>query len=1334
MLNKLFDGKPPKLEPTGCETVVGVGSSDVLGCIHLPFFLDCTLGSQKGFIKLETTFHVLNNFGPGFALGLDVMKHYGIDTLITENRATMQSTKGKLSIPISFTRSRPAVRGPNPEHSRKAWSHALQTACDAELITQELRCLQRVKLPPKSRKFVKVSTLKGGENISWLFSPRLTEDPARKIIVMGKPGIGRKNITGRKGAGLIVSNLGNVPCYLPRGTVLFDACPAPSTSTESAGFSFHLDPNVDPDEEIQAATWKFDPRDGDEDSRREKKEARAAVEKEVPSSDVLGCHVAHDQSGRPPPQIVDLLNRRKEAFSRDGKPGHVTVEKMKINLQSDAAASLRPQGLRPLAPAKREVERKALREFLDDDVIEPSTSHLSFPVVIVRQGERQRYCIDYRELNKVTIPDCYPMQRADVLFSALGGNKYFSSLDAARGYHQIPIAEEDRWKTAFVTHQGFFQWKTMPFGLRNAPAVFQRLMDTHILGELRWQEALVYIDDVVVFSDSLESHVAALDKIMTNAIKIGLKFSSKKCFFAYPSLKVLGRLISQDGLSVLLDRTKAIRELAPPKTLQDLHRVLGIFGFYRSFIVSFARRAAPLTELTRNLVYERSGDGKRTQLYRIHPDGRKEAISASSFQLEWGRRQQAAFDDLKSALVSPPCLAFPLEGWPYILYVDASHAGISAILHQVQPERRPGTAQLLCLLADSIEDRLRPAQEKDELFGPILEKVLRGEGPEGYELRAGDAGDAKALMLKTQDGWRWCLPKELLPLALSDLHDRLGHGGVERTLAAVKARFWRPGLTVATKSYVESCGPCQRSKKTNQKPAGQMLHDREVRPVAFDTVSMDLVTGLPVTTKGFDAILTIKCLWSNVMLLIPTKSSLTARKLAQLWFDNVTKNGWAPSKIISDRGPQFMSQFWSELQQCMGTTLVYSAAHHQQANPVERGIQTMQTTLRVYCANRPQDWFKHLSLVELTLNSLKSSTTGQAPHDLLYVSRNSPWATVRQELESEPAMLAEARQRVKEAIEARRVASELYRHYYNARHSAPPKYEKGDWVLVRIDERPIVEGDTRLSKLHERHRGPWQIKNVISPVTLELDLPGEMRKISPIFTVDQVKRFHGTPPSAASPPAASPSQPDQDSDSDDEQPPVADAGQPRQSSRLANQPRRRWDHSTHAEVHASAAEQKTREYPIVYFSRQLYDAEKRYNITELELLAVREAVLTFQYYLDGAPEIVVITDHKPLTTILRSSKEHTSNIRVLRFRSALQGFNLKIVYKEGRRHLNADALSRLPLLENKPSFSLDPEQIFEGGPPDKQEDPLNLLPRSRSQSHSLSSSSSTVDTGLSTSF
>ena len=309
-----------------------------------------------------------------------------------------------------------------------------------------------------------------------------------------------------------------------------------------------------------------------------------------------------------------------------------------------------------------------MNQLLAWDVIEPSKSTTASPVVLVWQNNKWRFCMDFRQLNSITIGDAYSMLRSDYVFSTLAGSKYFTLLDALKGDHQVEIEEADREKTAFVSYKGLYQFKRLPFGLKNAPAQFQRLMDK-IIGGLRWQAALVYIDDLLIYSTTWQDHLSHLETIMKAAQDAGLVFSLEKCSFGFCDVKLLGHSLSRYGLHTLSEKVTSITSLAPPKTMGELHRLLGMFGYYRAFIHQFAKIAWLLNDLKKS-----SGIGPKQENCRTNYNSKQ--------PIQWSSECQVAFDELKHRMCNAPILAHPLFDRPFILYTDASAEAFAAVLCQ----------------------------------------------------------------------------------------------------------------------------------------------------------------------------------------------------------------------------------------------------------------------------------------------------------------------------------------------------------------------------------------------------------------------------------------------------------------------------------------------------------------------------------------------------------------------------------------------------------------------------------------------------------------------------
>jgi hypothetical protein len=313
--------------------------------------------------------------------------------------------------------------------------------------------------------------------------------------------------------------------------------------------------------------------------------------------------------------------------------------------------------MRHLPFHKCETIRKEVDAMIDSDVIEPSYSPWSAPVVLVKKKDgTERFCMDYRKLNEVTRKDVYPLPRCEEILESLSGTAYFSHLDLVRGYWQIKVAKEDREKTAFATPEGLFQFKRLPFGLTNAPATFQRVMN-NILSGLTWTDCLVYLDDIIVFGSTLAEHNKRLDEVLARLEQTGLKLNAKKCHLVQEKCVILGHLVSKEGISTDPEKTQVIRDWPIPNNISDLRSFLGCIGYYRQFIRDFAKIAEPLYKL------ERKGT-----VYN------------------WNKESDVAFQTLKQKLISAPILAYPRLDLSFTLDTDACDTGIGAVLSQEQED------------------------------------------------------------------------------------------------------------------------------------------------------------------------------------------------------------------------------------------------------------------------------------------------------------------------------------------------------------------------------------------------------------------------------------------------------------------------------------------------------------------------------------------------------------------------------------------------------------------------------------------------------------------------
>ncbi|KAL1281970.1 hypothetical protein QQF64_000773 [Cirrhinus molitorella] len=260
--------------------------------------------------------------------------------------------------------------------------------------------------------------------------------------------------------------------------------------------------------------------------------------------------------------------------------------------------------------------------------------------------------------------DAFPLPRIEESLDSLPGARWFSTLDLASGYLQVPVSEQDKPKTAFCTPFGLFEWNRMPFGLCNAPSTFQRLME-RLFGDQRCQSLLLYLDDVVVFSSSIAQHLERLAMVLDRLEKEGLKVKLEKCAFFRSEVKYLGHVISAQGVATDPGKIEAVAQWRRPETVSELRTFLGFSSYYRRFVEGFAKLAAPLHRLVAEVMGGKTGKRRGKSLVQV-----------------WTEQCQTAFEALKGKLTSAPVLAYADFAKPFILEVDASHGGLGAVLSQ----------------------------------------------------------------------------------------------------------------------------------------------------------------------------------------------------------------------------------------------------------------------------------------------------------------------------------------------------------------------------------------------------------------------------------------------------------------------------------------------------------------------------------------------------------------------------------------------------------------------------------------------------------------------------
>lgn len=744
------------------------------------------------------------------------------------------------------------------------------------------------------------------------------------------------------------------------------------------------------------------------------------------------------------PELLAVLHKHAVVFEPlpDGPPVDPTRPKMHIKTEDGAKPPYKPPYR--MSPKELDELKAQLQGLLDKGWIRPSHSPYGAPVLFAAKADGSlRMCIDYRALNAITKKSRYPLPRIDEMFDRLRGANYITCLDWQQGYHQVAIEEEDIPKTAFVTRYGQFEWLVMPFGLANAPSVFQSMMN-EFLGADMDDFASAYLDDCTIYSLTKEDHVRQVEAVLQRMAERGYKARLSKCRFGRAEQELLGFIVGNGCIKPSPKKVAAVKEWPVPANVHDLRVFLGFANFYRRFVKGYSQVTTPLTELLRKDV-----------------------------TWNWGAEHSTAFKELKDRLTSAPALLLPDFDKPFYVVCDASDYAVGgtllqdqgsglqpvayegrkmngaetrytttdkenlALVHalrtwrcylegrkftvetdhaslrwlQTQPNLNRRQARWMELLAgyemeivhkpgklnrsDPLSRRKYPEPEAEE--EPMVCAVQAHEVHFGDKfldkLKAAYAAHPLRNFEPTRqyryvNGLWYTDGKLFIPeddtikqMILEELHDAPtgGHFGVDKTLESVARRFYWKTMRPDVELYCRTCPACQRAKHVNQLPAG-LLQPLETPAHPWEQTTMDLLTNLPTTETGFNAAVVFVDRLTKYFRWVACKLEVTAEGVAKLYLDNVVRHHGVARTIISDRDPRFIAGFWQELQRLLGTTLKMSTVGHAQTDgQTENANRTLLRLLRTYCDANPHTWDELLGIAELSYNSHKHASTGVSP-------------------------------------------------------------------------------------------------------------------------------------------------------------------------------------------------------------------------------------------------------------------------------------------------------------------------------------------------------------------
>ncbi|GKB03578.1 reverse transcriptase domain-containing protein [Tanacetum coccineum] len=738
-----------------------------------------------------------------------------------------------------------------------------------------------------------------------------------------------------------------------------------------------------------------------------------------------------------------------------------------VEFQIDLVPGAAPVARAPyrLAPSELQELSTQLQELSDKGFIRPSSSPWGAPVLFVKKKDGSfRMCIDYRELNKLTVKNRYPLPRIDDLFDQLQGSRVYSKIDLRSGYHQLRVREEDIPKTAFRTRYGHYEFQVMPFGLTNAPAVFMDLMNRLLKKE-----------------------------------ELYAKFS--KCEFWLSKVQFLGHVIDSEGIYVDPAKIESIKDWASPKTPTEIRQFLGLAGYYRRFIKGFSKIAKPMTKLTqKNMKFDWSEKAEAafqllkqklcSALILALPEGsenfvvycdasrkglgavlmqKEKVIAYASLQLKIHEKNYTTHD-LELGVV-----VFALKMWRHYLYgikcvVFTDHKSLQHILDQKELNMRQ--RRWLELLSDydceiryhhvvadplSRKEWLKPLRVRAlvltislNLPVQILEAQVEARKEENYGT-VDLCGMIKKLEPHT-DGMS-CLNKRSWIPCFGDLRELIMHEshkskysvhpGSDKMYQDLKKLYWWPNIKAEIATYVSKCLTCAKVKAEYQKPSGLLV--QPVIPVwKWENITMDFITKLPKTSTG---------------------DRINGEVNEQYLKEVVSRHG-VPVLIISDWDSKFASYFWRLLNKALGTQMDMSTAYHPQTDgQSEITIQTLEDMLRACVMD-----------------------FGKA----LYGRKcRSPicWAEVEDAQLTGPEIIHETTEKI---------------------------IEVGDNVMLKVSPWKWVIRFGKRGKLNPLYIGPFRIINKVGTLAYRLELSEQLSRVHNTFHVSNLKKCFVDEPLAIS--------------------------------------------------------------------------------------------------------------------------------------------------------------------------------------------------------------------------
>lgn len=861
---------------------------------------------------------------------------------------------------------------------------------------------------------------------------------------------------------------------------------------------------------------------------------------------------------------TNLKNLYRDAYLTNKKVDSLEdAPEMTICLKHEQPISFRA---RRLAYADKLKLGVILDGLTKENIIQESFSPYASPIVLVRKKDGNlRLCVDYREINKITIKDNFPTPLIDDHLDRLKGKKIFSCLDLRNGFHHVKMAESSIKYTSFITPLGQFEYLRMPFGLTNAPRVFQRYIQQIFKSMIREGRVLIYIDDIMVATEEMQEHLDILREVFEIARKHNLQFRMDKCSFLYNQITYLGYLLSENGIQPSAENVESVVNYPNPRNTKEIQRFVGLASYFRKFVPNFSIIAKPLYELIKKNAEFRFGveENKAFKTLKVclsnHPilaiycpTARTELhcdASASGFgaillqQQDKGQLRPISYFSHRTTPAESKYSSFELECLAAIYAIKRFHIYLSGIRFRIVTDC---DSFRLTLSRQNINPRIarwamflqqydyeivhRPGKRMAHvdalsrcnsiliLEGNTFEQMLSIKQDQDAEIckirdrleksedKLFELRDGLVYRKVNKNNLLFYVPEVMESNVIRTCHDDLGHVGTSKVIASITKIYWFPDMQTKVRKYIKNCLKCIEYSPSSGRSEGY-LHSIPKGNLPFQICHIDHYGPLEKTSLGYKYILSVIDAFTKFLRLYPCKTTNSSEAVKHLkeYFRCYSK----PRRIVSDRGSAFTSSEFRDFLKEEYVDHVLIATGTPRANGQVERLNRVLTPILAKLSDSPNKWDKVIGQAEFAINNTVCRSTGNTPSKLLFgldqlgKVNDSLHLSLENQGENDRNLAG-----LREAASCKIIESQTAnKKAYDKSRKPATTYQVGDYIdIINVDTTACVN-----KKLIPKYRGPYVVSKVLGKDRYVVtDIPGFQITQTPyngVVSADRMKAW-----------------------------------------------------------------------------------------------------------------------------------------------------------------------------------------------------------------------------------